>query len=254
MFALLVLPAAAVELKPQTTEAFDRHIRQAEQRLEARKNFLWADELPDRARRLRQGEVVVAPTGANALSKVPGGLVHDWTGAVFLPGVTVERTIALVQDYNRHKEYYKPEVVDSKILSRDGNHFRIYLRLLKKQVITVVLATEHDVRYEELSPIRWRSSSRTTKIAEVEDAGKPGEHEQPPGKGQGFLWKLITYWRFEERDGGTWVECEAISLTRDIPTGLGWIIEPIIRHLPKDSLENTLRATRTALAPAANRE
>jgi hypothetical protein len=202
---------------------------------------------PDRLQRMRQSEIVVEPFGKSPVTKAPSGLIHDWVGGAFLPGVPLARTLALVQDYNRHKEYYKPEVVDSRLLSRDGDHFRIYLRLLKKQVITVVLSTEHDVQYQQVSPTQWRSHSYTTKIAEVQDAGKPTEHEQAPGQGQGFLWKLYTYWWFEERDGGTWVECEAISLTRDIPTGLGWIIEPVIRNLPKDSLVNTLRSTRAAL-------
>jgi len=249
-FALAVLAVAALpaaELKPQTLEAFDRYIRQTEERLNARTNFLWADESADRLRRLRQGEAVVEPFGKSPITKVPSGLIHDWAGAVFIPGATLARTLALVQDYNRHKEFYKPEVVDSRILSHDDNHFKIYLRLLKKQVITVVLATEHEVQYQPVSPTRCRSKSWTTKIAEVNDAGKPGEHEQPPGSGHGFLWRLNSYWRFEERDGGTWVECEAISLTRDVPLGLGLIIEPIIRNLPKDSLENTLKSTRAAL-------
>ena len=39
----------------------------------------------------------------------------------------------------------------------------------------------------------------------------------------------------------------AISLSRDVPTGLGWIINPIIRSLPRESLSNTLRETRQAL-------
>ena len=237
--ALLAAPAVAADLKPQTLDAFDRYVRQAAQRLENRPDFIWMSP--------GKGDLVVAPVGANPVSKIPGGLVHDWVGVVFLPGVTVDREIALAQDYNKHKEIYKPEVLDSRILSRDGNHFRIYLRLFKKQIVTVVLATEHDVRYEQLSPKRWRSFSETTKIAEVENAGKPNEREQPPGHGEGFLWKLSTFWRFEERDGGTWVECEAISLTRDIPAGLGWVIEPIIRNLPKQSLESTLRSTRAAL-------
>jgi hypothetical protein len=137
--------------------------------------------------------------------------------------------------------------VDSRIVEHDGDHYRIFLRLLKKQVITVVLNTEHDVRYERLDDARWRSVSRTTKIAEVENAGKRNEREKPPGTGEGFLWRLNSYWRFEERDGGTWVECQAISLTRDIPTGLGWLIEPIIRSLPKDSVANTLRELKAAL-------
>ena len=104
------------------------------------------------------------------------------------------------------------------------------------------------MQYLEVAPKRWRSNSRTTRIAEVDNAGKPNEREKLPGTGEGFLWKLNSYWRFEERDGGTWVECQAVSLTRDVPVGLGWIIEPIIRNLPKESLENTLRATRGALA------
>lgn len=244
---LLAAPLAAAELKPQTLDAFNRYIRQAEERLDARKDFLWASESAERLRRVRQGEIVVEPSGKSPISKVPGGLIHDWVGLVFLPGVTLAQTLALVQDYNRHKEFYKPEVVDSRILSHEGNHFRIYLRLLKKQVITVVLATEHEVQYQPAGPGRWRSKSWTTKIAEVNDAGKPGETEEPPGRGHGFLWRLNSYWRFEEKDGGTWVECEAISLTRDVPMGLGLIIEPIIRNLPKDSLEHTLQSSRKAL-------
>ena len=233
----------AGDLKPQTSEAFDRYIRQTEQRLDERKTFLWADESPDRARRVKAGEVVVEPTGAKPEIAVPNGLIHDWVGSVFLPGVSLERTLALVRDYDRHKEYYKPEVVDSRVLSHDGNDYRIYLRLLKKQILTVVLDTEHEVHYTQVDSKRWRSNSRTTKIAEL-DNGRP----LAPGTGHGFLWRLNTYWRFEERDGGTWVECQAVSLTRDIPTGLGWLIDPIIRKLPKESLANTLKETRAALS------
>ena len=240
---LLAGSLQARDLKPQTSEAFDRYIRQTEQRLDERKTFLWADESPDRTRRIKAGEIVVEPTGAKPEIAVPNGLIHDWTGSVFLPGVSLERTLALVRDYDRHKQYYKPEVVDSRVLSHEGNDYRIYLRLLKKQILTVVLDTEHEVHYTQVDAKRWRSNSRTTKIAEV-DNGRP----LAPGTGHGFLWRLNSYWRFEERDGGTWMECQAVSLTRDIPTGLGWLIDPIIRKLPKESLANTLKETRTALA------
>jgi hypothetical protein len=245
---LLALPACAAELQPRTVEAFDRYIRQTEQRLAESKVFLWADENAVRASRVKAGEVVVEPFAGQAVIPVPSGLIHDWVGSVFLPGVTLERTLAMVRDYDHHKDVYQPEVVDSRVISHTGNDFHIYLRLLKKKVITVVLSSEHDVKYTPLDKTRWRSVSRTTRIAEVDRAGKPDERELPPGTGEGFLWKLNSYWRFEERDGGTWLECEAISLTRDVPTGLGWIVLPIIRDLPKQSLENTLRSTRTALA------
>jgi hypothetical protein len=237
---LAATPAMAADLKPETVAAFDRYIQQTEQRLDSRKGTLWADGNPDRVRRIRGGEVVVEPFHAKALSEVPHGLIHDWVGAAFLPGVTVEQALALVQDYTKHKLYYRPEVVDSRILSHEDNRYRIFLRLLKKQVITVVLDTEHDVQYEKLGDKSWRSVSRTTRISEVENAGKRDERALPAGTGNGFLWKLNSYWRFVERDGGTWIECQAISLTRDVPTGLGWIIEPIIRNLPRNSLRSTL--------------
>jgi len=240
------LHVAAADLKPATVEAFDRYIRETEQRLNARKAFLWADESPVRAQRVRQGEVVVEPTGAKALTEVAGGLIHDWVGAVFIPGVTLASTLEHVEDYDRARTFHR-EVMDSHILAHSGNDFRVYMRLLKKKVITVVLDTEHDIHYFPIDVTHCRSQSRTTKIAEVDNPGKPDERELPPGMGHGFLWRLDTYWRFEERDGGTWIECQAISLTRDIPTGLGWLIEPIIRSLPRESLENTLRETAAAL-------
>jgi hypothetical protein len=244
---LLSLTMHGAELKPKTVEAFDRYTQQTAARSNASGTFLWADESAERARRVRQGEIVVQPLTGKPDIAVSGGLIHDWVGSVFIPGATLEKTLALAQDYNRHKDIYKPEVIDSRLLSRNGNEFHIFLKLLKKKVITVVLNTEHEVKYSPVDRTKWRSVSRTTKIAEVDKPGKPDEREKPPGTGEGFLWRLDTYWRFEERDGGTWVECQAISLTRDVPTGLGWIVEPIIRGLPKESLENTLRSMRAAL-------
>jgi hypothetical protein len=244
---ILSVPAAAAELKPKTLEAFDQYVRQTEDRMAASKTFLWADESPERARRVLQGEIVVSPFHAKPETKVKDGLIHDWVGSIFIPGVNVERVLAMVQDYNHHKDVFKPDVLDSKLLSREGNTFRIYLRLLKKKVITVVENTEHEVKYTQVDAKKWRSVSRTTKIAEVDNPGKKNEREEPPDTGGGFLWRLNSYWRFEERDGGVYMECQALSLTRDVPTGLGWLIEPIIRELPKESLENTLRQTRAAL-------
>lgn len=247
----LAVAAHAVELKPATVRAFDRYIQTAETRLDGRqdgqKHFLWVDEAAERLRQVRGGQVAVQPWTGKGEVEVPDGLIHDWVGAVFIPGTTLAKTLALVQDYDNHKNIYA-EVIDSKLLHRDGNEFRVYLRLRKKKVVTVVMNTEHDVRYYRVDPARWRSRSYSTRIAEVVNAGEPDEHELPPGTGQGFLWRLYSYWRFAERDGGVYIECEAISLTRDVPTGLGWLIVPIIRGLPRESLVNTLAATRAALS------
>jgi len=244
--------ARAVELQHETIQAFERYIRETEadldRRLQPGGNFLWVDDRPERARQARAGQVVIENRGGRDTVPVPKGLIHDWIGAVFIPGATLAQTLALVQDYNHHQDIYKPEVLASRLVSRDGDDFKIHLRVMKKKVITVVLDTDYDVHYYPLDAARCHSRAYSTRIAEVENLGTPGEHDTPPGNDHGFLWRLDSYWRFQERDGGVYVECEAISLTRAIPAGLGWLIEPIVKTLPRESLENTLQKTRSALA------
>ena len=242
----------AAELKPRTIEAFNEYMRKAEARVDQQTqsaDFLWVDGAPDRKRQALEGKVLAQPFVGSGDVDAPDGLIHDWVGAVFIPGVTLDQTLKFVQDYDNNKNFYKPEVLDSKILSRDGDRFKIFLRLLKKKVLTVVLNTNHDVRYFRVNANRAYSRSYTTRIAEVDNAGKPNERELPPGNDHGFLWRLNSFWRFEQRDGGVYMECEAISLTRDLPAGVGWIVNPIIRSLPKDSLASTLAETRLGLAP-----
>lgn len=246
---LAAVPTCAATLRPETNQAFDRYIRAAEARMEKQRRtgpFLWADESPQRLKEVRSGTVVVQPWTGKGDIDAPGGLIHDWIGAVFIPGATLSRTLAWAQNYDAHEEVY-PEVLESKTLSRNGNAYRMYMRYFKKKVISAVLDTEHEVRYFQLDPTRWYSQSYTTKISEVKDAGEPTEQRLPPGEGHGFMWRLNSYWRFEERDGGVYVECEAISLSRGIPAGLGWLIGPIVRELPKQSLEGTLEFTRKAV-------
>jgi hypothetical protein len=243
--------AGPVQLKQQTTDTFEAYIHEAEAKmtpgLEGTEPFLWADLIPERAQQVRKGHVVAQLWTDKGLIRVPDGLIHDWVGAAWIPRTTVKETLSLVQDYDNHKRVYKPDVIDSKLLSRQGDDFKIYLRLLKKKIITVVLDTHHDVHYSPLGPTRWFCRSSTSSISEVDNAGKPNEKVSPPDTGYGFLWRLDSYWRFEERDGGVYVEVRAISLTRDVPTGLKWAIEPIIRKLPRQSLISTLTATRQAL-------
>ena len=246
--------ANLVQLKPRTLQAFEEYIRDAEAAMEPSlrgdRPFLWADLSSERSQQISKGAIVAEFWSGKGAIEVPNGLIHDWIGTVFIPRATVEEALALVQNYDNHKNIYKPDVLDSKLISHHGNDFKIFLRLLKKKIITVVLDTDHDVHYSSVDSKGWFCRSYTTRIAEVEDPGSTKERVLEPDTGYGFLWRLYSYWRFQERDGGVYVECRAISLTRDIPLGLGWIIEPIIRKLPREALINTLRATRDALSVA----
>ena len=152
-----------------------------------------------------------------------------------------------MEDYNHHQDVYRPEVVRSRLLSRQDSDFKIFYRLRKKKVITVTLDTNHDVHYFPVDSKHWYSRSYSTRIAEVVGADTPDEREKPVGQDGGFLWRINSYWKFEEKDGGVYIECESISLTRDIPRGLGWLIKPFVTGIPKDSLLMTMDSTRAAL-------
>jgi hypothetical protein len=240
-----------IQLKPETLQAFEAYIHDAEAGMEQALNgsnpFLWSDDRSERAEQVRKGKIPAQFWSGQGPVRVANGLIHDWIGGVSIPGATVAQTLRLVQDYNNHKNIYRPEVMDSRLLSHRGSDFKIYLRLLKQKIITVVLDTYHDVHYSSLDPTRWLCRSYTTRIMEVEGAGSRNETIMPPDTGYGFLWRLYSYWKFQEKEGGVFVECRAISLSRNVPFGLGWLIEPIIQVLPKESLINTLNATRQAL-------
>lgn len=248
----MVQTAKRVQLDPQTVAAFDAYIHNVETAMETtlqgNEPFLWSELTPERSQQVSRGQVVAQFWSGRGPVKVPHGLVHDWIAAAFIPAATINEVLAVIQDYDNHKNVYKPEVIDSKLISREGDNFQIYLRLLKKKIITVVLDTDHQVHYRSLGRTRWICRSYTTRTAEVENAGSRNERVLQPDTGYGFLWRLCSYWRFEERDAGVVVECRAISLTRDVPFGLGWAIEPIIQKLPKESLIKTLEATRQALS------
>jgi hypothetical protein len=245
-------PARAAELKPATVAAFDRYVRATEARM--------AGELSSNDRFVRPvkaGEFSIERLTTREGGKeidVPDGMIHHWVGTVFVPGSTVDQAVALLQDYDRHAEIYRPNVARSRILSRDGDKFRVFLRFFMKKVITVVVNSEHDAQF--FRPTRDRAHSRiySTRIAEVENPDTPQEREKPVGNDGGYLWRLYSYWRFLERDGGVYVQCESLSLTRGIPTGLGWLIGPFVTSIPRESLTFTLETTRSVLTRQASKK
>src|SRR6267143_5605559 len=246
------------KLKTETQGAFERYLKLAEARNEAElrrgTHLLWVDGLPEKQRAeayaaLKRGEVKMQKLEILDNDKpivCPGGMIHHWTGVVLIPGAKLADVLGVLEDYDRHSVYYAPDVERSRIESREDDHFRVFLRFRRHKVITVVLNTEHEVQYFHDAPGRAHSRSSAVRIAEVANAGKSDEREKTPGDDDGFMCRMETWWRMEERDGGVYVQSEVASLTRDIPTGLGWMIKPFVTDIPKESLTFTLQATRKA--------
>ena len=253
--ALITKSAFPADLTQVTVDAFDRYIAATENNLEPRfrgYHFLSADETPEWRQQLQRGGLIIQPTRPSGVVAVKGGLIQDWTGAVFIPGSSLKRALAIVQDYGHHKDFYKPDIIDAKIRSRTGDDFQVYMRVVKaKLMLSDVLDIEHDIRFTTVDEHRVYSRAYSRRIAEVTEAGKPGEHELAVGKDRGFLWRLYRYSFFEESDGGVYVACQSITLTRDLPFALGKILGPIIRELPGESLRNSLEQTRRAILGAS---
>lgn len=265
MLALILTPfllvvfatlAAAAELQPRTIAAFDRYVRVTETRMDGSGPFLWIDGLsaPQRAaarETLRRDELIIERLTSRDRGQsieVPGGMIHHWLGLAFVADADIDRALALLQNYNAHGEIYRPNVARSRLLSREGNTFRFYLRFFMKRIISVVVNSEHEARFTRPAADRAEGRIHSTRIAEVEDPDTPEEHELPVGRDGGYLWRLNTYWRLLQRDGGTYIQCESISLTRGIPTGFGWLVGPFVTSIPRDTLTFTLDTTRTYLA------
>jgi hypothetical protein len=205
--------------------------------------FLALDQRGDGTERqaVLGGEVVIRPVepapGGSATS-VPGAHVHHWRGAVFVPGTTVERLVASLEQ----RPPTQDDVLSARILTRGPSGMHVYMRLRRQQIVTVVYDTEHFVRFTRHGAGRASSTSRAVRITEVRDAGAPGERQLRDDEDRDFLWRLHAYWRYQDVPGGVIAECESISLSRDVPFGLRLVTRPLITRTAESSMRAALLA------------
>jgi hypothetical protein len=248
--------AQAVDLQADTLTAWEHYLQLARQRAGARiapnGQFLWLDEEAGRAERLRKGEVAIAPIAGSGSEQVVHGLIHDWIGAIFVPNVSLDQVLDLLDDFGSYKTIYGPQVVDAQLLGRENGEEQYSVRFVNKVLfVTSGVDIRCKSRTVRLDERRAYSNSETVRVQEIKDYGKPSERELAPDTGDGFIWRLSNMARYEERDGGVYIETETIGLTRDIPGALTAFITPVVRRLSRNSVAGTLEKTRNALRPMA---
>ena len=256
LIALLGLLAAVAAERPIAAEptvaaaaAFDAYVRALELRLgqQHRSPSGFVVVSPQEEARLRLGEFVVEQLTPSAEQELPGAMLHDWRGTAFVPRVTVAEFERLMRDFGSYPQTFSPQVPKASMLSRQGDRMQVTMRVRQQHILTVVMDTSYDVTFARLDAQHGYSVSRSTRIAEIESPGKSFERVLGPSEEHGFLWRMNTYWSFEERDGGLWMQIESVSLTRSIPRGLGWAVRPFVESVPRESLEFTLRSVCRAL-------
>ena len=258
---LLSAPAAshAAELREETLKTWDTYLEAANLQMGSRLQgpFLWVDEAPDRQHRVRGGEILVSSVGRQNPKPVPSGLIHDWMGAAFIPDAKLQDVLSGVRDYGHYKEFYKPTVVDSKSLGTDGACDKYSMRVVNKEAVAeTALDMEYETCYFQADERRWYSITHTTRVQEIRHYCRPDEQELPPNQGSGYVWRLYSIARFEARDGGIYVEVEAIALSRDVPVAMRWVVNPIVRRVSRNSMLISLQQTEEAVhsTEAANRK
>lgn len=250
---LCVLPTAwAVEPTAAANAAFDRYSAMVEARLrQGHETSSALLVLPrqgtDEELRLRQGELLLEKLTPAAEANPPGAMLHDWRGTAFLPGGRAAEFERVLHDFSRYPQRFAPQVTGAQVVGGQGDDLQAWMRVQQKHGITVTLDATYDVRFGRLDLRRGFSFSRSTRIEEIDQAGTLAERALTQEEEHGFLWRLNTYWSWEERDGGLYVQVESISLTRAIPTGLGWVIGPFVQSVPRESLQFTLHAACAAL-------
>jgi hypothetical protein len=258
---LLTANLDAADLKPATLAAFDRYVRLTEARMarevEGRSPFLWIDRQPDARRgalldRLRGRGIVsdrLETRDGSARIDVSGGMIHHWIGTVLLGGVSLDRAMTFLRDYDRYAERFGPTVQRSRVLRQDDRQYVVRMRTwARKKLVTVVHDADYVIDYRRVSPARMYTRSVATNVFHVESAGEPDERPIPGDRSSGYLWRLQTYCWFEERAEGTYEQCESISLTRAVPFGFGWALNWLIDEIPRETLEFTLGRVRDGLA------
>jgi hypothetical protein len=242
---------AMAEPAPAAVSAFNDYVRSVESRLasqhQSRNGFLAPPLTPQDEQRLRQGELIIEPNTPLTGLPLSGALLHDWQGTAFAAGAKAADFERLMRDINAYPQYFSPQVLRAKLITQQGDHLQASMRIRQKHVLTVVLDTTYDITFGRLDAQHGYSISRSTRISEIDSPGSANEHDLSPSEEHGFLWRLNSYWTYEERDGGLYLQIESVSLTRSVPNGLNWIIQPFIEKIPRESLEFTLRSTCNAL-------
>jgi len=246
-------PCAGAEPSPAAVSAFNSYIAAVESHLDrqhrSQATFLASGTAdPQRDARLRRGELLVEQLTPSNGADLPGAMLHHWRGTAFAPGATAADFERLMRDFSAYPQHFAPQVLQARILSnQQPDILEASMRVRQRHVITVVMDTTYDIAFARLDAQHGYSVSRSTRISEIGSPGTPSEHALTSSEEHGFLWRQNTYWTYEERDGGLYMQVESVSLTRSIPTGLGWAVRPFVESVPRDSLEFTLRSTCNAL-------
>ena len=156
--------------------------------------------------------------------KVPQGLIHHWVGVIFIPNVSLDQVMRVLNSYDRYGDFYKSLIRKTTVIERAGDSVKLNVLAVQK-TFSVTAAVD----------------------TEIANYGQPSEHAFPEARRPGYVWRALIVQRLEQRDGGVYLELETISLSRGMPVEVRWLIKPLTDELPRKMMSDILDETRAAV-------
>jgi hypothetical protein len=250
LFLLLSVDLSnAAEPKRETIRAWDDYIASVNASVAERnaggKPFLWVDDSPETLQRVQNGRLAITDHDPR---KVPQGLIHHWVGVMFVPNVSLDQVMAVLNSYDRYSDIYKPLIRKASVIEEDGDTVKLNVIAAQKAFsVTGAVDTDEEIRTARPAPDRVCITANSVRMQEIANYGQPTEHVFPEDRRPGFVWRALIVERLEQRDGGVYVELETISLSRGIPVEVRWLIKPLTDDLPRKMMTDILDQTRAAV-------
>ena len=249
LLQLLIIFAAgtfsyAAELNQQSLTAWEKYVATAkanmQERLMGKSPFLWVDEDPMTRRRVNSGEIVITPVGSTHPLSVPRGLIHHWVGAVFIPGARIKDLDNVVGDYSKYSEIYRPTLIKTELLDSNGDEQKISIIWVQRALlVTAAFYTELDSNYVALNSRQGYMNIYATRVQQIEHYGQRDELRLAPDEGSGYVWRLATFARFEERNGGLYLELEVVALSREFSGATRFLLQRYLVAYPDSCFQRS---------------
>lgn len=250
MFLVFFASSSGAQPSAQSSAAFDAYVRNVERRLESQHHsagtFL---ALPNgqAEKDLNVSSFVLERLTPGRFPGLDGALLEHWRGTAFVPGATAEQFDDLLRNISSYPKYFAPQILRASEEDYGPETRTVSIRIREEHILTIVLDGSYAVEAGQLDKHHRYSTSRSVQIREIARPGTSKERVLGPGTEAGWLWRMNTYWTYEQRGEGLYLQIETVTLSRSVPRSLGWLVGPYVEAIPRESLAFTLRSVRNAL-------
>lgn len=177
---------------------------------------------------------------------IPSGLIHYWIGITLLPHAHTDDVLAVLQDYNRYAQVFQPATVESHLTGRSGDTYSYRLKFIQKAMgVRTGLVGDFQSTYVRINDRSGYSLTEATTLTELQNPGESTERPISLAESHGFLEKSFTVVRYSEQQAGTMIEIDSVTLTREVPGSLRWLISPFIHRFARQTMTATLESIQT---------